>query len=436
MDQPLENEFCETLDVYRLLKRLQKNGGNEPLLWTSVFEWYEPKPMIGDNKYAMLRRCSFEEEAPQELYEAYEALKNGKCHPLSRELAFFMCPRPHEFMLSTVRLTLEEKTHIIKYFPTVTEDQIYEFIADHILVTNKDIQKIASEPQGTALWLKYRRHRLTGSNYGTAAGINPYKNGSAMDLVRSMLFYEEMDARGKFNCAYGNTHEDIACEQYERHMRRKFGLSKDEFRVEHRGLEVHPWEPWSGDSKDGIVFQKGVDKPFLLEIKCPAPPQREWEASVSNKELVQKKPDWEAQLLRNKIYEQIPPYYYAQIQGIAKWNQYDYIDFCVWTYDETEIKRFAIDHPYLNQFLMPRLRFWWFCAYLPYAVMVERGDITMACKIDDVPTVPPNEPEQPNRLIQYGVDECEFKKRKYEKTFGCSMTTVSSFSNFKIGVPK
>ena len=430
----LPQDFCETLNVYRLLKRLEKNGGNEPLLWKPVVEWFEGNGT--DNKYALMRRFDYDEHASEEIKDAYLCLKNGQCHDLARQVAQLLCPRPQEFMLPSLRVSAKEYEHIQTHFPTVTIADMYAFIADHILVTNDDVQKIASEPQGTALWLRYRRHRLTGSNYGTAAGINPYKNGSAMDLVRNMLFYEEMDARGKFNCAYGNTHEDIACEQYERYMRRKFGLDSDEFRVEHRGLEVHPFEPWSGDSKDGIVFQKGIPKPFLLEIKCPAPPQREWEASVANKEMVNTKPDWEAQLLRNKIYDQIPPYYYAQIQGISHWNRYDYIDFCVWTYDQTEIKRFPIDRPYLDQFLMPRLRFWWFCAYLPNAVMVERGDITMACKIEDVPTVPPDEAPQSNRLIQYGVDECESKKRKFGTAFGGSVSTVSSFSNFKIGVPK
>jgi len=392
----LPEPYCQALQIYRWLKDITL--ANEHL--SEITQWLFDEP---ENRYNIGLRFYLEEECSNndEIQKAIDHMKIDKWL-VAEDLIHFQID-PEILCSEVVKITDLELQFIAQHFPQVTKKEMYTYIADHILVTNQDIIDIALEPQGTPDWLKHRQGRLTGSNYGNACGVNHYDEGSPIDLVRSMLFYKEMDARGKKACKHGNTHEDLACDCYEwkkakihRHENDDNGeLTKDEIeqvvRVEHRGLEVHPFDPWSGDSKDGIVFmQNGNEEEFLLEIKCPT---------------------------KGDTYPEVPPYYYSQIQGIAYWNEFKKIDFFVFTRFKAEMYTFLVDHEYLHYFMLPRLRHWWFCMFLPNAVLVKKGWIQSRSEIKHmemdliVPTAPHIQNIDPAYLkhLAYGLEN---KKKK------------------------
>jgi putative phage-type endonuclease len=110
--------------------------------------------------------------------------------------------------------------------------------------------------QGTQAWFQARKHRLTGSNAGTALGLNPWKTPDA--LVRQMVrdYHDaEQEFVGNAATEYGRLHEPLAVMDYQ---------SKTGNFVEECGFFVHPKYEWLGASPDGLV---GDDT--LVEIKCP-----------------------------------------------------------------------------------------------------------------------------------------------------------------------
>ena len=411
MNQVLPQDFCDALNVYRWSKDL-----NLFILNINTIKiWLLVQP---ENRYNITLKLNLSDQTLEKL----NTLENENWN--IDDLKEFQMD-PEILCQKIVCISELEWSCIQKNFPELTKRELYTYIADHILVTNEDIQRIALEPQGTADWLNHRKGRLTGSNYGNASGINPYAGGSPIELVRSMLFYEEMDERGQKACKHGNTHEDLACDCYE-YLKVKLSrcfpnLSVDDkeqistmIQVEHRGLEVHPFDPWSGDSKDGIVyFENGEEEPFLLEIKCPT---------------------------KGDTYPEIPPYYYSQIQGIAYWNGYKKIDFFVFTREKCEISTYAYDHEYVNDFLLPRLRYWWFCMFLPNAVLYTQGKITRKEQIKDmtmdlfVPTAPHLQSIDPTYFMKlgYGLEKKKktFSKPMFVPSLNSKTTTASTMAKY------
>jgi putative phage-type endonuclease len=348
--------FEAALEVYRACRdMMDKDKG--PEAWRTAFiAWIDCDP----NSYnARVLKLVGEDAAASAMVTKMRSRgddDDGNGNTLA--FAQVASPTPLEVMLPSTLLTDEEFAYIHEAYPefrdVLTRDAMYRYIADHVLVTRADIVAIANAPQGTQEWLDHRSNRMTGSVYGTAAGVSPYQ--SPEELTREMIFREEfpMDERGKKACAYGSLHEDDGCDNYEAYMiatRRRHGIFSP-FWVEHRGLEVHPRDPWSGDSKDGIVHD-GDLPPSLLEIKCPT----------------------------RALYPKIPPYYYSQVQGIMMWNGHKFCDFCVWRPDETQIERFPLDEDYCYKFLKPMVRWWWFCHFMPHAVLKREGKITHSSQI-------------------------------------------------------
>jgi hypothetical protein len=255
----------------------------------------------------------------------------------------------------TIVLTLAEKQKIWRNFPSLpitVEEWSKRFDA-----TKEEIDEMANVPQGTELWKKYRMYRLTGSVYGSAVGENKYN--SPNDLCREMLWEKEMDERGKANCLWGNQNEDNACDAYEEYMRTLKGLHGDKTRfwVEHFGLEVHPEEMWSGDSKDGLVCNElpdGTIQKWLLEIKCP--PRKQFGPDKG----------------RFVLYPEIPSYYYAQIQGIMGYNKLPFCDFVIWNPEKMSIERYMFDPEYY-QWLRTNMREWYVTEFAPRAILKEHN---------------------------------------------------------------
>ena len=255
---------------------------------------------------------------------------------------------------TTIHLTPNETEYVEKHFPNLPQS-ITEW-SRRFFCTAEDIENMANCDQGTPEWLRHREWRLTGSLYGTAAGENPYPGQKPIDLVRDWLWPTEMDAQGKANCKWGNDHEDDACDAYEEYMRYQKGLAGDStpFWVDHFGLEVHPKEPWTGDSKDGVVnnvLPDGSIQKWLLEIKCP--PLNRFTKKY-------------------KLYPNIPAQYYAQIQGIMGYNNLPFCDLVIWNPEAMIIERYQFDQKYFD-WLLAEMRAWYMLQFAPRAILKEAG---------------------------------------------------------------
>lgn len=131
-------------------------------------------------------------------------------------------------------------------------------------------------------WFEQRRGRLTGSNIGSALGVNPFKKPA--DLMRQMVrewHGAESEFTGNVATEWGTANEANATIDLE-----MFYLSAP---VEETGLHVHPEYDWLAASPDGFIGSDGV-----AEIKCPF--------GQRGKD----KPEFK------KLFEQ--PHYFAQVQ--------------------------------------------------------------------------------------------------------------------------
>lgn len=105
-------------------------------------------------------------------------------------------------------------------------------------------------------WFDARKGRITGSNVGSALGVNPYKTPE--DLIRQMVReYHGAEPEFVSNAAtdHGTFHEDGAAVEYTLETGRA---------IQQCGFFVHPEHDWLGASPDGLVDDDG-----LVEIKCP-----------------------------------------------------------------------------------------------------------------------------------------------------------------------
>lgn len=117
-----------------------------------------------------------------------------------------------------------------------------------------------TSPQGSAEWLKARKNRLTGSNFGTAIGYGlsykPPKTPAKLARYISGIEEEKFSNYSKEIMQEGNDMEPIAREWYEK---------ANKVTVLERGLIVPKWNPYIGASVDGDI----LDTDGGLEIKCP-----------------------------------------------------------------------------------------------------------------------------------------------------------------------
>ncbi len=144
--------------------------------------------------------------------------------------------------------------------------------------------------QRTDAWFAEREGKLTASAFGQAIGIAP---GSRQQLWRRLLKLETFE--GNAATDYGTEHEADALAAYQRVTNAGVKLV---------GLIVHREHQWLACSPDGLV------EGGLIEIKCP---------------------------FTQQIYDTIPPYYMAQIQGQMEITGRDWCDLICWTPTEMRI---------------------------------------------------------------------------------------------------
>lgn len=167
-------------------------------------------------------------------------------------------------------------------------------------------------------WFDARRGKLTGSNVGSALGLNPWKTPD--DLIRQMVreyHGAEPEFTGNVATEYGNLHEPLAVMEY---------LGKTGNHVEDCGFYVDPAQvhlngggvlsDWLGASPDGLVGENG-----LIEVKCPFG-------------LRNKKGD---ELTFKGAIEQ--PHYYAQMQVEMVCADREWCDFYQWSKHGDSLER-------------------------------------------------------------------------------------------------
>jgi hypothetical protein len=272
---------------------------------------------------------------------------------------------------------------------------------DRLRVTADDVLRISQFVQGTAEWLKSREGRITASNFGAAAGLNPYMSPRA--LLKQLLWG---GFRGCEATRWGQQHESTGKAAYLHHKREEFGIDSrtdhpdstsvdgatpaavvvdvttpnldgldgdgdgngdtartgataradgDDFvtriEVEDTGLVINPERPWMGNSPDGIIhvtYQSGRTDRGLLEIKCP---------------------------FKKTFYtpDAVPVYYYTQIQGTMGNLGLSWCDFVVWTPTGTQITRVPFDDVFWTEKLLPKVSDFYFKLYVPLAIKKEQG---------------------------------------------------------------
>jgi putative phage-type endonuclease len=155
---------------------------------------------------------------------------------------------------------------------------------------------LTEELQRTEEWFLARSGRLTASRFGAALGLSPYQ--SRQELWRQLTGRAE-PFQGNPATDWGQLHEASAVLAYE--------IATGNL-VEPAGFIE--WSNWSGCSPDGWVLDGRVRG--IVEIKCP---------------------------FSQRIYEDIPEYYRAQVLGQLAITGAAWCDFICWTPDGHRIWR-------------------------------------------------------------------------------------------------
>lgn len=175
--------------------------------------------------------------------------------------------------------------------------------------------------QRTHEWFEARKGKVTGSRVGAALGLNPFMSRDRlMEELIAELNGEPPTFTGNDATAWGERHEPIALRAYKLRSKKH---------VAEAGFVPHKTHSFIGYSPDGIVQHvafNGSGVPIthsdvgLLEIKCP---------------------------YSQCIPEELPSYYYAQVQlGMEVLNT-EQCNFVYWTPAAMDIR------------VVTRNRDWW-----------------------------------------------------------------------------
>ena len=171
--------------------------------------------------------------------------------------------------------------------------------------------------QGTPAWFNARKGKLTASNFGAAAGVNPYV--SRRKALRQTLGLETFTGSNEA-CLWGTKNERNAIKDY---MVRTGNV------VTSKGLFTHPNYSWLAGSPDGLIGEEG-----MIEVKCP--------------------------FVKMTPHTRIPPHYYCQINGLLEILDRQWCDFVSWTPTEMKIYRVYRDDECF-QYLLDRYTLYYAC---------------------------------------------------------------------------
>jgi len=239
-------------------------------------------------------------------------------------------------------------------------EEIALFLNDLVISDDKRIE-ISKELQRSENWAVYRECRLTASDFGAAAGHNPYC--SPYELLNRKLWG---GFKGNEKTDYGTFMEDTARDMAEVHFTKEYGkLGYTRIWIEETGLYIPAKYPWLGASADGILHVRGgegaglPDLIFLVEIKCP---------------------------YSRNFYPTIPHYYYDQIQGCMALLGLKCCKFIVYIPEEIQISTFPFDENYWDTILFPELESWYMNKFIKRKNLQRKG-ILQTGQIDIIPVI-------------------------------------------------
>lgn len=180
--------------------------------------------------------------------------------------------------------------------------------------------------------------RVTGSNFGSAAGVSKFTTPKELALYVSGLQEQKFTEESLKNMAHGTAYEPMAREWYENNT----GL-----KVEEVGLAVPKWNIHLGSSVDGVVKgEKGI-----LEIKCPKKMYGPLSDHINHLGTGWKPP--------NKYYHQhIWNTHYAQMQGGMAILDKEWCDYIVYSTSDCKVytERIPFNKDYWEKRLYPSLQ--------------------------------------------------------------------------------
>jgi len=237
-----------------------------------------------------------------------------------------------------------------------------DFYDKFVKRTNDECKQEELSPQKSEEWLNARKYCITASSFGAAIGKSPYQSQNELIIEKLWNTF-----KGNSSTEWGNTHESHAKESFFiwfcKYMEKNFGVDKETIEFLDKNLIKYFDEPWIGVSPDGIVKYTWNNKIYyeLVEFKCPSYLKKTESHPYS-------KHEWN-----------IPPYYYAQIQGIMGYlnshassnpatfhNSFETLKcwFVVWQPEKTWITLFEYDHTYYLD-LHEKLKDFYFKKLLP-----------------------------------------------------------------------
>jgi hypothetical protein len=236
-----------------------------------------------------------------------------------------------------------------------------DFYNKYVARTRQECAEELSAPQRSSGWHRARKYALTASNFGSAAGHNPYC--SPLDCAREKLNPSKTNDAMR----YGNANEPVARDALLKILEKQlwptleefYGSGLDGFEHIECGLLKYADQPWLAASPDGLLklFGESGIVWILLEYKCPT---RQTSTHPYSK-------NW----------SNIPPYYYDQIQGImGLMSKHDRIVksslFVVWQPERLFVTRCDYEDGYFKD-LELKLKDWYFNTFLSLIVKPNIG---------------------------------------------------------------
>jgi putative phage-type endonuclease len=170
--------------------------------------------------------------------------------------------------------------------------------------------------QRTDEWHRQRRGKLTASVMGQALGLTPW--GSPKVLAKGLS--TDCAAPEKYTNAamqWGTVMEPNGLLEY---------AVATGSQVEPTGFWQHAHVDWIGGSPDGLIGTDG-----MVEIKCP---------------------------FTRRVYPELPPYYYLQVNALLEITGRQWCDLCVWTPSDLKIWRIVRRDDHWQFLLSYYTNFW------------------------------------------------------------------------------
>jgi hypothetical protein len=151
-------------------------------------------------------------------------------------------------------------------FPQKTDDKditVREYYARFVERTPEDCAREAAAPQRSLEWKEARKYALTGSDFGSASGSNPFC--PPQELVSKKLWNS---FSGNDATKWGSTCEPLAGEAFLAWAQRALD---PEAKLHSFGLLKWSATPWLAVSPDGVLewTKDGTRRFDLVEFKCP-----------------------------------------------------------------------------------------------------------------------------------------------------------------------